>query len=153
MGTAHSKHVQHGKYIKTSVKNIKERDHLEDLGASGKITLTWILENGETGVTTVILPRKSTVGRLFRNELSSPVEDGAFLASWTINSLSQRSSSLIGYNGFLHGNVRGAWTEFLRPVKEFPVSNFGPRPTTATTTSIAFLFRSVDRASRYNLRK
>lgn len=40
MGTAHAKHVQHGKYIKTSVKNIKGRDHLEDLGVSGKITLT-----------------------------------------------------------------------------------------------------------------
>lgn len=32
MGTAHARHVQHGKYIKTSVKNINGRDHLEDLG-------------------------------------------------------------------------------------------------------------------------
>jgi hypothetical protein len=32
MGTAHARHVQHGKYIKTSVKNIKGRDHLKDLG-------------------------------------------------------------------------------------------------------------------------
>jgi len=32
MGTAHARHVQHGKYVKTSVKNIKRRDHLEDLG-------------------------------------------------------------------------------------------------------------------------
>ena len=29
-------------------------------------------------MTTFILPRKSTVGGLFRNELKSPVEEGAF---------------------------------------------------------------------------
>jgi len=31
MGTAHARHVQHGKYIKTSVKNMNGKDHLEDL--------------------------------------------------------------------------------------------------------------------------